>query len=104
MGLYAPHGGHKYLNAAERERFLKIVKAAPLRVRLFCQVLLWSGCRISEALALTPNAIDLDDRIAMFETLKRRRKGIVRQVPLPSGLVRELDRTFDCVPGNETPA
>jgi integrase/recombinase XerD len=90
MGLYAPQGGRKYLNAAERGRFLKVVKAAPLRVRLFCLVLLWSGSRISEALALTPNAIDLDDRLAMFETLKRRRKGIVRQVPLPSGLALQL--------------
>jgi integrase len=94
MGLYASHGGRKYLNAAERERFLKAAKGAPSRVRLFCYVLLWSGSRISEALALTPGAIDLDDRIATFETLKRRRRGVVRQVPLPSGLVRDLDRAF----------
>lgn len=94
MSLYAPQGGRKYLNASERRRFLQATKTAPVHDRLFCCVLLRSGSRISEALALTPNAIDLDDYIATFETLKRRKRGIVRQVPLPAGLVRELDRTF----------
>jgi integrase len=53
-----------------------------------------SGGRISETLALTPSAIDLDSRVARFETLKRRKRGIVREVPLPSSLLRELEREF----------
>src|SRR5262249_28164623 len=51
--------------------------------------------RISEALALTPAAIDLDVGAASIETLKRRVRGIVRQVPLPRTVLRELDREFD---------
>jgi integrase/recombinase XerD len=92
--LYARQGGRKYLNAAERARFLRAAKSAPHRVRLFCYVLFWSGSRISETLALTANAIDVDDGVALFETLKRRRQGVIRQVPLPVDLVRQLNREF----------
>jgi integrase/recombinase XerD len=94
MSLHAPFGGRKYLNAAERQRFLRASNSAPPRVRLFCCVLFWSGSRVSETLALTANDIDVDDRVAILETLKRRKKGVVRQVPLPAHLVRNLDREF----------
>lgn len=94
MSLYARNGGRKYLNAAERQRFLRATEAAPSRIRLFCEVLFWSGSRISEALALTANAIDLDDCVVMFATLKRRKTGLVRQVPLPADLVRQLNHEF----------
>jgi integrase/recombinase XerD len=57
-------------------------------------ILRWSGGRISEVLALTPAAIDIDSGIANILTLKRRKRGIVRQVPLPPHLLRELDRYF----------
>jgi integrase/recombinase XerD len=94
MTLYARGGGRKYLNAAERRRFLDAAGRSPKRVRLFCLVMLWSGSRISETLALTTNAIDVDERVAMFRTLKRRADGIIRQVPLPADLVRDLNREF----------
>src|SRR5438876_1229289 len=94
MNLYAHGGGRKYLNGAERRRFLTAVQKAPPRVRLFCSLLVWSGSRVSEVLALTPAAVDLDDCLAVFETLKRRSRGISRQVPLPAVLVRDLDRVF----------
>jgi integrase len=57
-------------------------------------VLAWSGGRISEVLALTPTAIDLETGVATIETLKRRKRGIVRQVPLPDEVLGELDRVF----------
>ncbi|MFY9692986.1 MAG: hypothetical protein WA776_15920 [Xanthobacteraceae bacterium] len=44
-------------------------------------------------LALTP-AIDIESGVASIETLKRRKRGIVRQVPLPPKVLRELDRVF----------
>lgn len=94
MSLHARLGGRKYLNGAERQRFLSASDAAPCRVRLFCHVLFWTGSRISETLALTANGVDVDDCLAIFETLKRRKKGVVRQVPLPGELVSELTREF----------
>jgi integrase len=57
-------------------------------------VLTWSGGRISEVLALTPAAIDIDAGVANIHTLKRRQLGIVRQVPLPADVLRELNSTF----------
>mgnify|MGYP002400056501 CR=1 FL=1 len=72
-----------------------VLEMAPASVRLFCGVLFWGGCRISEALALRANAFDLGDCIVAFETLKRRRRGIIRQVPLPAELIRQLDVAFE---------
>jgi integrase/recombinase XerD len=57
-------------------------------------MLAWGGGRISETLALTPAAIDLDDGVTNFETLKRRKRGIVRQVPVPAWLLRQLEHEF----------
>jgi len=94
MSLYGPSGGRKYLNAAERRRFIKAANRAEPRTRLFCLVLGWSGGRISEVLALTPAGIDIDSGVANIETLKRRKRGIVRQVPLPCDALCELNRFF----------
>jgi integrase/recombinase XerD len=92
--LFGPSGNRKYLNAAERWRFVRATLRAPEKARLFCLTLGWSGARISEALALTPAAIDLESGVASIETLKRRKRGIVRQVPLPPDVLDELDRGF----------
>src|SRR3984957_4295089 len=94
MSLYGSTGTRKYLNAAERRRFMKAAYRAPLEVQLFCLVLSLSGARISEVLALTPAAIDIDSGVANIETLKRRRRGVIRQVPLPKPLLVQLNRTF----------
>jgi integrase/recombinase XerD len=94
MSLYGPTGGRKYLNAAERRRFIKAANRADPQTRLFCLVLGWSGGRISEVLALTAAAIDIESGVVNIETLKRRKRGIVRQVPLPRDTLRELNRFF----------
>jgi integrase/recombinase XerD len=93
--LFGRSGERKYLNAVERRRFVKAARRAPPEVRLFCLVLTWSGGRISEVLALTPAAIDLDTRATNLVTLKRRKRGLVRQVLLPPELLRDLNRIFD---------
>jgi len=94
MSLYGSTGSRKYLNAAERRRFIRAARRAPLDVQLFCLVLSLTGGRISEILALTPAAIDIDSAAANITTLKRRKPGIVRQVPLPRGVIGELNHVF----------
>jgi integrase/recombinase XerD len=94
MSLYAGRPGRKYLNDKERRRFLLATRTAPVKVRLFRRIMACSRSRISEALALTPRSFDLDEGVVIFETLKRRKRGIMRQVPLPPDLMRQLDKTL----------
>ncbi len=94
-GLHSPAGGRKYLNAAERGRFAAALAMLPPKPKVFCLVLLWSGCRISEALSISASSIDLESGVVSFETLKRRIRGVVRQVPLPPWALNELDAIFD---------
>jgi integrase/recombinase XerD len=94
MSLYGSTGSRKYLNASELRRFARAARRALPEVQLFCLVLSLSGGRISEILALTPAAIDLDSGVANIVTLKRRKRGIVRQVPLPRSVIGKLDRVF----------
>ncbi|WP_426422581.1 tyrosine-type recombinase/integrase [Bradyrhizobium genosp. A] len=92
--LFGPSGNRKYLNAAERRRFFESAEGLPPAARLFCLVLAFSGGRVSEVLALTPAAIDIESGVAGIQTLKRRKRGVVRQVPLPPDLLGDLDRFF----------
>ena len=90
QNLFSPSGSRKYLNATERSRFIEAARRAPTKICLFCLTLRWSGARISEVLALTPAAIDIEGGVAGIRTLKRRKRGIIRQVPLPLDLLNEL--------------
>ena len=54
-------------------------------------MLFLAGCRISEALALTPEHIDISSGVIVFESLKKRKKGIFRAVPIPPSLIDALD-------------
>lgn len=94
FSLFSQTGARKYLSNAERKRFRAAITHLPSRERLFCETLLWSGGRVSEVLALVPDAIDLDNGSVALITLKRRKQGIVRQVPLPRSTIRELAREF----------
>lgn len=94
MSLYGSSGQRKYLTAAERRRFLRATSKLPTAEKLFCLLLAWSGARVSEALALTPDAFDLDAGAVLIETLKRRRCGVVRHVPLPPVLISQLRKAF----------
>jgi integrase/recombinase XerD len=92
--LYGPGGERKYLNAGERRRFLNVCQHISPEDRLFCLALAWSGGRISEVLALLPALIDGDSGTVGLHTLKRRKRGIVRQVPLPRCVFSDFNRVF----------
>ena len=86
------NGQRKYLNQIERKRFLANAAKLPPDKKAFCRVLHYTGCRISEALALTPYSIDLSEGVILIETLKRRRKAVFRVVPVPKALLLELSQ------------
>lgn len=84
-------GHRKYLTRQERELFLHAAEKADREVRTFCTLLAYSGCRISEALALTADRVDLADGLIVFESLKKRKSGIFRAVPVPPQLLDALE-------------
>lgn len=101
MRLHDRYQRRLYLNEDERQRFLHAAESAPGEVRTFCLTLLYTGCRISEALALAPQSVELKSRVITFRTLKRR-KQVVREVPIPRSLAADLDRvhTIAALPGS----
>ena len=95
MSLYDQNGHRKYLTPAERETFLKAADDAEREVRTFCAALADTGCRISEALALTADRVDLKDGTLIFESLKKRRAGVYRPVPVPPSLIDAMNMVHD---------
>src|ERR671915_1445941 len=91
MQLYDAEGRRLYFTEDERRAFVTAAAKAPREVRTFCGVLHATGCRISEALALTPRQVDLSGRVIVFESLKKRRRGVFRAVPVPPALLDALD-------------
>jgi len=91
MGLHTADGLRKYLTAGERDGFLREAERADRAVRTLCMTLAYAGCRLSEALALTVDRVDLAAGVLTFESLKKRRTGVYRSVPVPPALLDALD-------------
>ncbi|MCP1472001.1 integrase [Sphingobium sp. OAS761] len=86
---YDEAGRRKYVNGAERKRFLQAADQMGNEVRALCYVLAYSGCRISEALNLSRDQIDHERGALTIRTLKRRRLRF-RMVPIPRRLIAML--------------
>ncbi|MBI4066148.1 site-specific integrase [Candidatus Gottesmanbacteria bacterium] len=89
--LYDHYGMRKYLTITERNAFLEAARKLAPEVYTFCATLTYTGARISEALAITPNRIDFDAGVIVIESMKKRQRGVYRAVPLPSAFIQELD-------------
>jgi integrase len=89
--LHDRSGQRKYLNPEERLAFRRAIdRIADRRKRAFCLTLFHTGCRISEALALTGNKIDASEGTLIFRTLKQRSTVRHRAVPIPHALMEVL--------------
>jgi integrase/recombinase XerD len=91
MALHTVDGARKYLTTGERDAFLRAAEQADRQVRTLCMTLAFAGCRLSEALALTVDRVDLVAGLLVLESLKKRRSGIYRAVPVPPALLEALD-------------
>jgi integrase len=91
MRLHTAEGARKYVTAGERKAFLAQAERADREVRTLCMTLAFAGCRLSEALALTADRVDLVAGVLVIESLKKRRSGIFRAVPVPPFLLEALD-------------
>ena len=70
-------------------------EAGPRESRTLCLVLAYSGCRLSEALALTAERVDLAAGTLVFESLKKRGNGLYRAEPVPRAVIDALDLAHD---------
>lgn len=93
--MFDAQGLRKYLSRSERRAFLEVAMREPNAVkRSFCLTLFYTGCRISEALNITGSSVDLNLKCVVFETLKRRRRGVFRAVPIPDHLALLLGKVI----------
>jgi len=103
MSLFDENGKRLYLTDTERKLFLEASKSENRENRVFCSVLHYTGCRLSEALELTPRQISIQDQAIIIRTLKKRKhdkqgrekKPQFRSVPVPSSVVNFFDLVFD---------
>lgn len=87
---YDSAGKRKYLTAGEGLAFLKAAKRLPPEEALFCELMYYSGCRITEALGIGRDEVDLEEAIIRVRCLKKRGKLVIRRIPLPEQLIRRL--------------
>lgn len=103
MRLFDDTGQRLYLSADERARFLVAASQRPREDRVFCHLLHFTGCRPTEALAVAPDRILLEDRAIVIQSLKkratdrqgRRKRPQFRTIPVPERLIDDLDLVFD---------
>ncbi len=78
-------GRRKYLSYDERKAFLAEADHLGPADRALCYILAFTGCRVSEALALTRHQFDPRQLTLTIKTLKRR-KTHFRAVPIPEAV------------------
>ncbi|QUE52269.1 site-specific integrase [Luteolibacter ambystomatis] len=69
---------------------MKAAAALSTRERLLCESLYFLGCRVSEALQLTPTCVDVGESVILIRCLKKRGKEVTRRVLVPKRLAKEL--------------
>jgi integrase/recombinase XerD len=88
--LFNSTGKRLYLTDSEKKKFLAAADDEDRLVRSFCYVLAHTGCRISEALQLVGERIDFAAGAIVFESLKKRKRGVYRAVPVPPAVLEML--------------
>ena len=88
--LFDQAGTRKYLTADARRAFIRAAKRFVPPVETFGLTLAYTGARISEVLALTPERIDRQAHAITIESLKKRRSGVFRAIPVPDELLNKL--------------
>ena len=89
--LFSSDGERLYLTKEERSLFEAAALKQDRETMSLALVMLYTGCRASEALNLRYKHIDFSENRIVFESLKKRKKGIFRSVPVPPTLIERLN-------------
>ncbi|RYM05608.1 tyrosine-type recombinase/integrase [Sphingobium cupriresistens] len=90
--IFNREGRRKYLTSNEIDRFVQSARAQSTDIYIFCCMMAFTGCRISEALSLTRESVDFEAKAVIVKSLKKRGKMIYRAIPLPPKFLTTLAR------------
>ena len=90
-------GERKYLNREERKAFKEALRHKKPDVKFYCLMLYYTGCRLSEALEVSPNRLDYAERHVILRTLKQAkgRQETYRLVELPEEYLTSLQDVYE---------
>lgn len=98
-------GRRLYLTKDERKRFIAAAEKQRHEIRTFCYVMAHTGCRLSEALELSSERVDLDAGTIAIRSLKKRVRKVkgkkvppktpFRTVPVPPDVMNTLNLVHD---------
>ena len=97
-GAYDARGEAQILEPRRGPPLCAPATQLPRGERLFCLTIYYTGCRISEALALRPQDLDRGGEGILIRSLKKRYKREIRRLPVPGFLVKELNSIAVCKP------
>lgn len=83
LQLRNKNGLRKYLTPEERARFRECIPRLGNPIKeLYCYAIFATGCRPTEAHRLRLDSFDLAEEVLVIESLKKRRVGIYRAIPV----------------------
>jgi integrase/recombinase XerD len=80
----------------ERKAFLEATTYQSPDVKFYCRMIYYTGCRLSEALEVSPTRLDYQERGVIFRTLKQNKakKAKYRFVELPETYLEALHDVY----------
>ena len=103
--LYDPETSErKYLNREERAAFLEATHRQEQKTKFYCQLLYYTGCRLSEALEISFERFDYEKQGVYIRTLKQKRQNgqpsqYRRFNELPESYLNEMHGFFMAMKG-----
>ena len=91
MKIHDDSGQRLYLSESERAAFIEACYKLPNPQKSFCLLLVYTGCRISEARNLRCEDFLYHEQMVLFRTLKRRDEKHFRYLPLPAAVATTIE-------------
>lgn len=101
MRLYSKRSERLYLNEVERQHFERVAHDQTIETKLLCLILLYTGCRITEALNLRKEDVQSEVDMLSITSLKKRQKHLVRELVVPKPIIVMIAERSDQIKGNE---
>lgn len=97
MRIFDVDGNRLYLNSEEIDSLKASAAEMSTDVRMFIETLIYTGCRISEALSVSPRDVQRKELQITIRSLKKRRNDIFRNIPVPKSYMDMLVVGMDII-------